>query len=142
MANFVKVAAIGDVPPGTGKCVEAGGKQIALFNVGGAFHAIDNTCLHRGGPLGEGELDGMIVTCPWHGWQYDVTTGCNTMDESERVERYEVKVGGVAVWTHSGPGASAARSSSAGRFMSAAFGSGAGASRGRRCVPRAPRRSG
>jgi len=50
MPNFVKVAAAGDVPPGTGKCVEAGGKQIALFNVGGAFHAIDNTCLHRGGP--------------------------------------------------------------------------------------------
>jgi nitrite reductase (NADH) small subunit len=97
MANFVRVAAIGDVPPGTGKCVEAGGKQIALFNVGGVFHAIDNTCIHRGGPLGEGELDGAIVTCPWHGWQYDVTTGVNTMDESERVERYEVKVEGDAV---------------------------------------------
>jgi len=97
MANFVKVAAVGDVPPGTGKCVEAGGKQIALFNVGGAFHAIDNTCLHRGGPLGEGELEGAIVTCPWHGWQYDVTTGCNTMDESECVERYAVRVEGDAV---------------------------------------------
>jgi len=102
MANFVKVAAVGDVPPGTGKCVEAGGKQIALFNVGGAFHAIDNTCLHRGGPLGEGELEGAIVTCPWHGWQYDVTTGCNTMDESECVERYEVKVEGDQVFVKVG----------------------------------------
>ena len=92
MANFVKVAAVADVAPGTGKCVEAGGKQIALFNIGGTFHAIDNTCLHRGGPLGEGELEGVIVTCPWHGWQYDVTTGINTMDESEVVARYEVKV--------------------------------------------------
>ena len=97
MANFVKVAAIGDVPPGTGKCVDVNGKQIALFNVGGAFHAIDNTCLHRGGPLGEGELEGSIVTCPWHGWQYDVTTGANTMDESERVDRYDVRVEGDAV---------------------------------------------
>ena len=97
MADFVKVAEVGDVPPGLGKCVEANGKQIALFNVGGTFYAIDNTCLHRGGPLGEGELEGAVVTCPWHGWQYDVTTGVNTMDESERVERYDVKVEGGEV---------------------------------------------
>jgi len=97
MANFVKVADVSDVPPGSGKCIEANGKQIALFNVGGSFHAIDNTCLHRGGPLGEGELEGNIVTGPWHGWQYDVTTGVNTMDDSERVERYEVMVEGGAV---------------------------------------------
>ena len=97
MANFVRVAATADVPPGTGKCVEADGKQIALFNVGGVFHAIDNTCLHRGGPLGEGELEGKIVTCPWHGWQYDVTTGVNTMDETERVDRYDVKIEGDSV---------------------------------------------
>ena len=94
MANFVKVAAVADVPPGTGRCVEASGKQIALFNVGGTFHAIDNTCVHRGGPLGEGELEGNIVTCPWHGWQYDVTTGVNTMDENERVDHYDVKIEG------------------------------------------------
>lgn len=97
MADFVKVAEAGDVPAGTGKCVEAGGKQIAIFNVDGTFHAIDNTCLHRGGPLGEGELDGKIVTCPWHGWQYDVTTGGNLDDETERVARYDVKVENGAV---------------------------------------------
>ena len=97
MANFVKAADVHDVPPGTGKCVTVAGKEIALFNLDGTFHAIDNTCLHRGGPLAEGELEGNIVTCPWHGWQYDVTTGCNTMDESERVEHYEVRVEGDAV---------------------------------------------
>ena len=92
MANFVKVAEVGDVPPGTGKCIEAGGKQIALFNVAGAFHAIDNTCLHRGGPLGEGELEGTVVTCPWHGWQYDVTTGRNVMDPDIGLAQYEVEI--------------------------------------------------
>jgi len=97
MANFVKVAEAGEVPPGTGRCVEANGKQIALFNVGGTFHAIDNTCLHRGGPLGEGELEGNVVTCPWHGWQYDVRTGRNTMDETEGVERFDVKIEGGSV---------------------------------------------
>ena len=94
MANFVKVAEVGDVPPGTGKCVEADGKQIALFNVAGAFHAIDNTCLHRGGPLGEGELEGTVVTCPWHGWQYDVTTGKNEFDHAIQLKTFEVKVEG------------------------------------------------
>lgn len=71
MANFVKVGRRGDIGEGTGKSVEVGGKEIALFNSGGNFYAIDNVCLHRGGPLGEGELEGTIVTCPWHGRQYD-----------------------------------------------------------------------
>jgi nitrite reductase/ring-hydroxylating ferredoxin subunit len=98
MADFVRVAAVEEIRPGTAQCVEVQGRQIALFNVDGTFHAIDNVCLHRGGPLAEGELDGTVVTCPWHGWQYDVTTGCNIMDDSERVDRFEVKVEGGAVW--------------------------------------------
>jgi nitrite reductase/ring-hydroxylating ferredoxin subunit len=98
MANFVQAANVGDVPPGTGKCVEVGGKEIALFNLDGTFHAIDNTCLHRGGPLGEGEIDGAVVTCPWHGWQYDIPTGQNIGDDAGgAVARYEVKIEGDAV---------------------------------------------
>ena len=67
MASFIKVAKVAEVPEGSGKLVEAGGKQIALFNAGGKFYAIDNACKHRGGPLAEGELDGTTMTCPWHG---------------------------------------------------------------------------
>jgi len=55
--------------------VAVGGKTLALFNVNGAFYAIDDTCTHRGGPLSEGSLAGSQVTCPWHGAQFDVTTG-------------------------------------------------------------------
>src|SRR3989449_9719950 len=91
MANFVKVASCADIPEGTGKTVEVGGKKIAVFNVGGAFYAIDNTCLHRGGPLGEGMLEGTTVTCPWHGWQYDCRTGQNVMSESFRVKSYTLE---------------------------------------------------
>jgi nitrite reductase/ring-hydroxylating ferredoxin subunit len=98
MAEFVKVAEAADVKPGTAVCVEAGGRQIALFNIDGTFHAIDNVCLHRGGPLAEGEIDGCVVTCPWHGWQFDVTTGMNTMDDSERIDRFDVKVEGGSVF--------------------------------------------
>ena len=75
MGKTVKIAKTGDLKPGTGRVVEAEGRKIALFNVGGTFYAIDNTCTHRGGPLGEGALEGDIVTCPWHGARFDVKTG-------------------------------------------------------------------
>jgi len=81
-----------DVPEGAGKTVEVAGKRIALFNVGGKFYAIDNACKHRGGPLGEGEVDGSTVICPWHGWEYDVTTGANLDDASVKLGCYPVKV--------------------------------------------------
>ena len=94
MANFVKVCKTAEVPPGTGKTLDVNGKPVALFNVDDNFYALDNTCLHRGGPLGEGELDGKVVTCPWHGWRYDVTSGTHEMNPSIIVEKYEVKIEG------------------------------------------------
>jgi nitrite reductase/ring-hydroxylating ferredoxin subunit len=75
MSKLVKVAETNEVAPGTGKVVEAEARSLALFNVSGTFYAIDNTCTHRGGPLGEGELAGEVVTCPWHGAQFIVKTG-------------------------------------------------------------------
>ena len=94
MPDFVRVAATTDIPAGQGKTVEVGGKQIAVFNCDGTFYAIDNTCKHRGGPLGEGELEGMVVTCPWHGWTDDVTSGHSPDDPDCAVDRYDVKVEG------------------------------------------------
>jgi len=88
------VASAGDVPPGTGTVVHVNGRALALFNVGGTFYALDNTCLHRGGPVGEGDLDGTIVTCPWHGFQYDVTTGRNVFDPEVGLETFPVRVEG------------------------------------------------
>jgi nitrite reductase (NADH) small subunit/3-phenylpropionate/trans-cinnamate dioxygenase ferredoxin subunit len=75
MSEFVTVAKVSEIPPGTGRTVEVHGVWIALFNVNGTFYAIDNTCPHSGGPLGEGHLDGDIVECPWHGWKFNVRTG-------------------------------------------------------------------
>jgi nitrite reductase (NADH) small subunit len=94
MASFVIVAKVADVPEGSAKMVEAGGKQIALFNAGGKFYAVDNTCKHRGGPLAEGELDGTTVACPWHGWEYDITTGANLDDPGVKLGCYAVKAEG------------------------------------------------
>lgn len=78
MPKGVKVAQVNDLAPGSGTTVETEGQRIALFNVQGTFYAIDDTCSHRGGPLGEGELDGSVVTCPWHGATFDVRTGAVT----------------------------------------------------------------
>lgn len=97
MGKFVKVASTKDVEPGTGITITAEGEEIALFNVNGTFHAIHNTCVHRGGPLGEGLLENAVVTCPWHGWQYDVTTGVSTVNPSAKVKTFNVKVEGPDV---------------------------------------------
>ena len=94
MGNLVKVARRDEVPEGTGKTVEAGGQPIALFNSGGRFYAIHNTCLHRNGPLGEGEIEGTTVVCPWHGWEYDITTGRLISDPAKKVACFSVQVQG------------------------------------------------
>lgn len=94
MAEFVRVAATTDIQPGHGIVAEANGKTLAVFNVDGTIRAIDNTCCHRDGPLGEGELEGTIVTCPWHGWRFDVTTGSCVNNPSAKVAAYQVKVEG------------------------------------------------
>ena len=94
MAKPTKVAEASDIEPGQGKVVHVDGKALAVFNCDGRFYAIDNTCVHRGGPLGEGELAGTVVTCPWHGWQWDVTTGANAMNPAMRVGCYRVTLEG------------------------------------------------
>jgi len=75
MGQYVKVARTGEIQRDTGRLIEVAGKRIAVFNVGGTFYAIDDTCTHQGGPLSEGQLNGSQVTCPWHGAIFDVTTG-------------------------------------------------------------------
>jgi len=94
---FVRTAKTNEISPGTIREFQVEGKAVALANMGGKYYAINNTCLHRGGPLGQGTMSGNVVTCPWHGWQYDVTTGANLDDDTTRVERYEVKLEGGAV---------------------------------------------
>ena len=98
---FLRVAKASEVAPGSIREVQLEGKAIALANVGGTFYAISNTCLHRGGPLGQGTLEGKVVTCPWHGWQYDVTTGKAT-NPNARVACYSTEVRGDEVFVDAG----------------------------------------
>ena len=92
MPEFVTVARVEDVPPGELRTVRAGDEEIALAHVDGAFYATQAACIHLQGPLGQGWLDGTVLTCPWHGWQYDVRTGENEFDRAIRLRTYEVRV--------------------------------------------------
>ena len=98
MGEWVKVGLVSDLDPGQGKTVERGGIEMALFNLGGSFRAIGNACPHRKGPLAEGELDGNTVTCPWHGWQLDVTTGGWLKNHEVAVPTYRTEVRGDEVF--------------------------------------------
>jgi nitrite reductase (NADH) small subunit/3-phenylpropionate/trans-cinnamate dioxygenase ferredoxin subunit len=90
----MRVARVEDVAPGETLVVTVEGRTIALCNVEGTVYAVDNACPHRGGPLGEGELDGRVLTCPWHGWRWDVTTGASVNTPGLRVGCVPVTVSG------------------------------------------------
>lgn len=76
MENFVEVARVEDIPPGTAAVADVKGVEIAVVNAGGEFYALSNECTHAGGSMGEGELiDERSLECPLHGSVFDVTTG-------------------------------------------------------------------
>lgn len=92
MAAYRAVCRAAEVAPGTVRRVEVDGKAIALFNVDGTFYAMEDTCLHAGGPLHEGGLEGSIVTCPWHHWKFDVTSGRCDLNPKISLACYAVRV--------------------------------------------------
>jgi nitrite reductase/ring-hydroxylating ferredoxin subunit len=99
---FVRAIGKNDVAPGTIQEVLIGEKSLALANVEGKFFAINNVCLHRGGPLSEGELDRQVVTGPWHGWQFDLTHGQLVSNSTVFTECYPVEIRGDDVFVDIG----------------------------------------
>ena len=100
--GFVRTVKVEELPPGTVRELHVEGKAVAVANVGGKFYAINNTCLHRGGPLGQGLLEGKVVTCPWHGWQFDVTNGKVVQNPAVGVDCYPAEVRGQDVFVDVG----------------------------------------
>jgi nitrite reductase (NADH) small subunit len=90
MANLVKVLEASGMKDGSVRIVRAAGRSIAISRIGEEFFAMDNFCLHRGGPLGEGSLDGYEITCPWHGWTYDVRDGSFEVIPALKLKTYPV----------------------------------------------------
>ena len=92
----VRVAHVGEIPVGRGKTVEVDGLFLAVFNAGsGRYHAVTGSCPHEGGPLAEGVLLGDRIMCPWHGFDFDVTTGACRAAPDLSVNVYPVRVAGA-----------------------------------------------
>ncbi|HSB46389.1 MAG TPA: non-heme iron oxygenase ferredoxin subunit [Candidatus Bilamarchaeum sp.] len=89
---LTRAAGLNEVKLGMSKAVTVNGRRIALFNVDGKIFATDNACLHQGGPLGDGELMDNVITCPLHGWQYDVCSGTCFNMPSKKLETFKVEV--------------------------------------------------
>jgi nitrite reductase (NADH) small subunit len=96
---FVKLTTQSELPgEGEAREFEVGDKTICVANVEGAITAMDNVCLHMGGPLGQGYIEGSKVVCPWHGWEYDPKTGALGDDPKSRLAVYPIKVENGEVW--------------------------------------------
>lgn len=93
MAQFIRITSESDLPPANqAKEFSCGNKTMCIANLDGKLSAMDNICLHRGGPLGQGVVEGGKVTCPWHGWAWDVKTGATDMDPNLKVRIYPMKI--------------------------------------------------
>lgn len=98
MGRYIRIAKTSEIAEGKGKCFDVEGKEIAIFQIDGAFHAIDDQCPHVGGSLSEGFVKNCEVECPWHGARFDLRTGAALSEPaSEDVKRYEVRIVGEEI---------------------------------------------
>jgi nitrite reductase (NADH) small subunit len=93
MSNFIKLASQSELPSeNQAKEFPCSDKMICVANVNGVITAMENVCLHRGGPLGQGMIEGGKVVCPWHGWQWDPQTGEATHNANAKVAVYPIRI--------------------------------------------------
>jgi nitrite reductase (NADH) small subunit len=92
MAAWIEIARVGEVKEGFGKYIEVGERQVALFYQEGTYRAVDNLCPHMAGPLSAGDVNGSIVVCPWHGWEFDLKTGQCLNIAHSKVETFALKI--------------------------------------------------
>jgi len=96
--TYVKVAALTELPPGTMKLLSLAGTGVAVFNIDGRCYAIRNRCPHEGGPVASGPRTGTRITCPRHGWQFDLATGQSTNRAAFSVKTYPITIKDGAVY--------------------------------------------
>ena len=97
MGEYVTVGQTADFPAGEGRMAVVNGRHVAIFRLDDGYFAIDNLCLHQAGPLCDGAVERGIVTCPWHGWSYDIRTGILVQDGKVGVSRHTTRVVGDTV---------------------------------------------
>ena len=96
-SNWIRITAVENIPPREGRAVQLGSLEVALFNTGDRFLAVENRCPHGGGPLADGIVGGSTVTCPLHNWRIcleagQVTKGCHPDSNSNQVRTFQTKV--------------------------------------------------
>jgi nitrite reductase (NADH) small subunit/3-phenylpropionate/trans-cinnamate dioxygenase ferredoxin subunit len=94
MSDFVTVARVGDIPEGTGASFEVNGRMVAVFQVAGQYHAIDDFCPHMGASLAPGHVEDGVVACPWHAWRFRVSDGTWCDNPRIKIDSFEVRVDG------------------------------------------------
>lgn len=92
MVRWLRLAPIDALPPGHAASVAVAGRAIAIFHTDAGLYAVDNHCLHMGGPLCDGTVEGTVGTCPWHAWSYDVATGQCVDHRGSPIRAHEVGV--------------------------------------------------
>lgn len=93
-AEFVKVGTIHDVPEGEGRAFDVNGRSVAVFNIDGQFHAIEDQCPHMGAALSAGFVEDCVVSCPWHAWRFDVRDGTWCDNRRVKIDAFETRVEG------------------------------------------------
>ena len=101
--EFIDIGNVNDLPVGRVRSVKVGDRTIALYHTASGFFASDNRCPHRGGPLGEGDIIGEEIICPWHLWGFDIATGECTGIQDISIVTHEVKVEGGRILVRLAP---------------------------------------
>ena len=93
-----RICTLAELPEGQGKEFLIDGRVIAVFRTGEELYAVDGMCAHQGGPIAQGKLDAKCVTCPWHGWQYNIATGENLLTGKKMLDCFPIELRGEEVW--------------------------------------------
>ena len=96
--TFQKICLLSELPEAKGREILVDGRIVAMFRRDNEVHALDGICAHQGGPISQGYLDNKCVTCPWHGWQYDISNGKNLLTGKRMLDCFPVEIRGDEVW--------------------------------------------
>lgn len=100
MSQWYQAAKLTDCPSGESKEVVVAGRLLAIFNQEGTIYALDGVCRHQGGPLAKGKVTNGVVTCPWHGWQFDIRDGQHQINPKICQPCFETKIEEDTIWVN------------------------------------------
>lgn len=97
-SQWHEVCQLSELSADSGREFVFGGNIVAIFLVEGRVYAVDGMCAHQGGPIAQGKLNRTCITCPWHGWQYDICNGNNLLTGKQMLTSYETEIRKDSVW--------------------------------------------